>query len=470
MKHVIGVAFNELRLLARSGAVAGGLGLVAALMVLALALSLAKQGEIQEERARLTALAEEAWAAQPDRHPHRVVHFGDFVFRPISWLAAFDLGAEAFAGHALFLEGHRQNPSNFSEAGAAGAIRRFSQLTPAFVLHTLTPLLLLFVGAGTVAGERRSRRLALLISLGVGRGSLLFGKSLALFALGLLLLAPAGVWLFVSAASAASGGDSLRRALLLLAGSLVHLLIWSAGVVLVSSLARSRRTALLALLGLWFTSVIAIPRLGASLAPLERPAPTRAESEIAAARDLAEIGDSHNPDDPYFGALRERTLAEQGVERVEDLPFNFGGLVMLEGERLTTELYNRRFQETVSRLREQSQWVARVAWLTPFQALRNLSQRAAGVDLEHLLHFLAEGEKRRYAMVQALNELHRREIRFENDRGQRLEASRWAEIPRQPYRPPTLDELPGAGGGGLGQLAVWAALVLSTLFLAARSR
>ena len=461
------MAGHELRLLRRSGAALGGFSLVAALIVISLLLSLERQTTLRAERARLAALAEGAWDAQPDRHPHRVVHFGDFVFRPISWLAAFDLGAEAYAGHALFLEGHRQNPSNFGEASAAGAVLRFAQLTPAFVLHTLAPLLMLFAGAGSVALERESGRLALLTSLGVARRSLLFGKCLALFSLGALLLAPAGFWLL---ASGAGGGDSLRRASILLAGYLAYLLTWAAGIVLVSFLARSRRTAVLVLLGLWSLAVVVVPRLGASLAPLERPAPTRVESEIAAERDLAKVGDSHNPNDPYFAGLRQRTLAEHGVERVEDLPFNYGGLVMVEGERLTTELFNRRFEETFSRLRDQSAWVSRLAWVTPFQALRGLSQRAAGVDLEHQLHFLTESESRRYAMVQALNELHRREIRYENDRGQRLDAARWAEIPRQPYRLPALDQLPGGAGAGLGQLAAWTVLALLALFLAARLR
>ena len=293
----IRVLQNELRLLWRSRVARGGMALSGGLVLVSLLLSLERHESLRTERARLAALAETSWSAQPDRHPHRVVHFGDFVFRQVSPLAAFDLGAEAYSGHVLFLEGHRQNPSNFSEADATGAVLRFSQLTPAFVLHTLIPLLLLFLGAGSIAGEHETGRLPMLSSLGVHHRSLAFGKAMALFVVALLLLLPAACWLLIASAA---GGDSALRAGLILIGYGVYLAIWSAAVVTLSCWASSRRTALLASLGLWVLVVVVVPRLGASWAPFEAPAPSRAESEIAAQRDLMKVGDSHKPPRPLF--------------------------------------------------------------------------------------------------------------------------------------------------------------------------
>jgi len=467
MRTVLRVAIQELRLLRRTGAALGGAVLVTLLLVVSLTLSAERHSALEEERARLSALADTQWTAQPDRHPHRVVHFGDFVFRPVSPLAAFDLGAEAYAGSVLFLEGHRQNPSNFSEAGATGAVLRFAQLTPAFVVGGLIPLLLLFVGAGAVAGERESGRLPLLASLGVNTRRLFAGKALALSLLAATLFLPAMVWLLVAARD---GQDARLRTSLLLVGCGLYLLTWAVGVVLISALARSRRGALLALLGVWALLVVLLPRLGASLAPLERPAPTRLESQIAVERDLAKIGDSHNPDDPYFADLRARTLADHGVSSIKELPFNYGGLVMLEGERLTAELHERHVETLFGRLREQSAWSSLLGWATPFVALRSLSQRAAGVDLEHLLHFLRHGEARRYAMVQALNQLHVDQIQLADDRGQRLSASHWEDIPRQTITVPPLEGLRGGVGGSLGQLSLWAIGVVGGLLLLGRSR
>ncbi|SDA16318.1 DUF3526 domain-containing protein [Sphingomonas sp. NFR15] len=51
--------------------------------------------------------------------------------------------------------------------------------------------------------------------------------------------------------------------------------------------------------------------------------------------DLHKPGDSHNPDDPFFKAFKERTLRQYGVTRVEALPVNHNGLLATEGEKRT---------------------------------------------------------------------------------------------------------------------------------------
>ena len=96
--------------------------------------------------------------AQPNRHPHRMVHYGHFAFRPLDPLAAFDPGIDAFAGSVIYLEGHRQNSANFADVRQSSLLLRFGQLTPAFVLQTLLPLLLIVLGAGIIARERETRQ------------------------------------------------------------------------------------------------------------------------------------------------------------------------------------------------------------------------------------------------------------------------------------------------------------------------
>jgi len=58
--------------------------------------------------------ARESWEANPDKHPHRMGHFGTFAFRIKQPLSVFDFGIESFTGSAVFLEAHRQNSVNFS--------------------------------------------------------------------------------------------------------------------------------------------------------------------------------------------------------------------------------------------------------------------------------------------------------------------------------------------------------------------
>jgi ABC-2 type transport system permease protein len=51
----------------------------------------------------------------------------------------------------MFLEGHRQNTANFGDVNQSSLLVRFGQLTPAFVLQTVAPLLLIFLGYGAIA-------------------------------------------------------------------------------------------------------------------------------------------------------------------------------------------------------------------------------------------------------------------------------------------------------------------------------
>ena len=92
------------------------------------------------------------WLGNPDKHPHRMAHYGHFAFRPRSPLSLFDTGMDRFLGNAIFLEAHRQNTVNFSEAGFSTGLMRFGELSVAMLLQVLLPLLIFFLGAGIFSG------------------------------------------------------------------------------------------------------------------------------------------------------------------------------------------------------------------------------------------------------------------------------------------------------------------------------
>src|SRR5688572_29124383 len=52
--------------------------------------------------------ARESWDANPDKHPHRMAHFGSFAFRIKHPLSMFESGMESYTGNAVFLEAHKQ--------------------------------------------------------------------------------------------------------------------------------------------------------------------------------------------------------------------------------------------------------------------------------------------------------------------------------------------------------------------------
>ena len=119
------IAREEWRALARNRAGLIAALLVVALMIVAAMVSVERRAVIDSQRARYQATVDRQFDAQPDRHPHRMVHYGQFVFRPIPALAFFDSGVDGFTGNTVFLEGHRQNSANFSEARQSSLLLRF---------------------------------------------------------------------------------------------------------------------------------------------------------------------------------------------------------------------------------------------------------------------------------------------------------------------------------------------------------
>ncbi len=459
----LAIARHELRTLSRSRGALAAAGTTLLLLLASALASLDLAAQAAESRARQQAEAERQWQAQPDRHPHRVIHFGTFVFQPLGPLAAIDPGITAHTGHSLFLEGHRQNSANFAEARQSSVLLRFGLPTPAFVLQALAPLLLVFLAFGSVAAERERGTLALLRAQGVPGRTLLAGKALAHGGVALALLLPLALAILLAA-----GGEAgaLARGALMLPAYGAWLLAWSLGAILASALLPRARDALLTLLGAWILLVVVAPRLAPLAAEALHPAPSRLAAELAVAADLAKVGDPHDPNDPNFGPFRARVLAQHGVTDVEALPVNWGGLVSMEGERLQGEVFRRHMDAAQARERAQAATLDGAAWLAPALALRRLSMALAGTDLPGHQAFVRAAEEHRYAMVQALNALHVHKIRRQDDRAQRVGREHWLAMPAFHHAPPGPDWpalLPAAGA-----LLLWLLLPLALLPLAGR--
>ena len=60
-------------------------------------------------------------------------------------------------------------------------------------------------------------------------------------------------------------------------------------------------------------SALLIPRVATDVAHAALPLPDRLQTQVGIGRDLRMLGDSHNPDDPYFSAFRQKVLDHYGV-------------------------------------------------------------------------------------------------------------------------------------------------------------
>lgn len=467
------IARDELRLMARNRVAVIAFVLLVLLTLVAVLSSWSHQRGIAELRARHAHAAEEAFDAQPDRHPHRVVHYGHFIFRPLGPLAAFDPGVDAFTGNSMFLEGHRQNTANFGDVRQSSLLVRFGQLTPAFVLQVVAPLLLIFLGYGALARETERGTLRLLMLQGATRGQVVRGKLLALGTVALLAGLPAMIgFVLIAGQPGALALPMLTIAL----GYFAYLALWVVAILLVSALVRRSRDALLALVALWAVTVVLLPRVAPDIASAAVPLQNRLQTDIAIARDLRTMGDSHNPDDPHFAKFKAQVLARYGVTRVEDLPVNYKGLLGLEGERMTSELFDRYAGQSYAAQDRQNALVEATGVLSPAIAIRSLSMAAAGTDFAGHRRFLEQAEAYRYALVQRLNRLQADAVSYADDtavdagadRRKRVGAANWQAMPEFAFAAPDGATLARAALPGLAVVLGWLGVGAALLALATR--
>lgn len=467
------IAADELRLMRRNRVAVIAFVLLVLLTLVATVTSWSHQRGIAELRARQQAAAEQAFDAQPDRHPHRVVHYGHFIFRPLGPLAAFDPGVDAFTGNSIFLEGHRQNTANFGDVRQSSLLVRFGQLTPAFVLQAVAPLLLIFLGYGVIARERERGTLRPLMLQGASSRQIVAGKFGALGLVALLAGFPA---MLGFALIAGQPGASAAPMAVIALGYAAYLALWSVVIVLGSALARRSRDALLALLALWAVVVVLLPRVAPDVAGAAYPLANRLQTDVAIARDLRTMGDSHNPDDPHFARFKQSVLDRYGVERIEDLPVNYKGLLAIEGEKMTSELFDRYASESFAAQSNQNALVSAVGVLSPTIALRDLSMAAAGTDLAGHRRFLEQAEAYRFDLVQRLNRLQAEAVRYADDtasdpdadRRKRIAEDHWDSMPDFNFRQPEGTTLAAAALPGLAIVLGWLAVAAALLAWAAR--
>jgi len=473
MSPLLLIASDELRLMVRNRVALIAFALLVLLTLAAVASAWSHQQHAADLRARHQSAAEHAFDAQPDRHPHRVVHYGHFIYRPLSPLAAFDPGIDAFTGSSLFLEGHRQNTANFGDVRQSSLLIRFGQLTPAFVLQTVAPLLLIFLGYGVLARETERGTLRLLLLQGVHRSHVVGGKLLALGAVTLLAGLPAMAGFALIAGQ--PGASALPMVVTALAYG-AYLALWAVLIVFVSARVSHSRSALLGLVGFWVVTAVLLPRIAPDVANAVVPLESRLQTDIAIGRDLRRMGDSHNANDPHFTAFRQSVLDRYRVDRIEDLPVNFKGLQAIEGERLTSDLFDRYAAEADAAQGRQNQIVRTASLFSPPIALRSLSMAAAGTDLAAHQRFLSQAEAYRFDLVQRLNQLQAHGVSYADDsasdpgadRRKRIAADNWRQVPEFDYRPATASEL--ALGALPGLLVILGWLGLSGLLLIMATR
>lgn len=419
---------------------------IALTLILGLALCLAtfigwQNFKIQNsQRLKYKELVREKWLAKPDKHPHRMAHYGYLAFRDKHELSFFDFGIESFAGVSVFLEAHKQNTVNFSEAGFSNGMLRFGEMSVAMVLQLLVPLLIFFLGYHSISAEREAGTLKIILCQGVSWRQLLSGKTLGIIAVSFSLFIPVillTVLLWAMLSNWQVSMDASLRLVFLVLSYAIYFIICAGISVLVSAFHSSSKSALTTLLVLWVFFAIVMPRITQALGVILYPSPSKMEFSAAIASDLHKEGDSHDPDDPHYAKIKADVLKKYKVDDVKKLPFNYGGYVMAEGEKISAGIYNQHQRELNKTFEQQNSFTVTASYLNPFLAIKNLSMALTAADFETYMDFQNQAEAYRYGLAQRMNKLQIEKISNtapgEKEKPLSISRSNWAEQPDFQY-------------------------------------
>lgn len=431
--------WQETRLQVRSKNLPMLMAVLLALTALVAVLHWQQQQAFTQTQQHWQKVNDELWQSQPDRHPHRVAHYGSLVFRQSSPLAFLDAGVTPYVGNALYLEAHRQNGAALPQFSFSAGHLRLGYVSVATIVLVLLPLLLIAAGYNSINSERTSGRWRLLASLGVKPWQLLLGKgaAYALFVVVYLLLLLGLAAAFIAFSDSISSSSIWILLAAILGVYALYSLVWLALVIGVSALCKSATQSLFSLLAIWLGLVVILPKALPLVSEQLYPTPNRAAFEATTAAALKQVGDVHNPDDPHFARFKQTTLKRYGVEGVEQLPVNWNGLRMAEGERLTSEIFQQQYEQLHQLYQQQNRLLDWAGLVSPYLLASQLSQKLALSDSSAFADFEQQAEAYRYELIQQLNHLHATAVDHGDDKMQRVDSKHWQQLPMFEYTAPS---------------------------------
>lgn len=378
------------------------------------------------------------WESNPDKHPHRMAHYGYLVFREKHPLSFFDPGINNYLGNLIFLEAHRQNTANFSEASFSSGLLRFGYISAAMILQILVPLLLFFWGFSLVSNDREKGTLKIIFTQGIQWRQFLWGKIWGLYALALTVFLPAVVFtLLLILSNHSANTQTIIRYLLLILSYSLYFLMACILAVYISARSKSSKNSLVTLIGIWLTFTLVLPKVATVYGQTQYPAPSKVAFDTEVEKELLKLGDNHNPDDPHYKGIKDSVLAAHKVSSTDQLPFNYSGFIMKEGEKLSTQAYLLHEKRLVNIYRKQSNAFRLTGLINPVVAIKQFSMALTGADYATYRDFLGQAEAYRYKLAQTMNDL---QIKFISNNKKApdgkhiLDHSHWADFPDFDYQ------------------------------------
>ena len=377
------------------------------IMLLIVTVSLGKR-EFEKKRETYelaTKHLREQWESIESMNPHSAAHYGTYIFKPTTVLSMIDDGVSSVTGNVQRIEGHVQNEMVHSEASQSMFVSRFGKLKSSLLLQFIVPILLVFMSFRSINSEKQSGRLKLLILQGVPLSGLLGAKALFVWLYGVLLLLLTVV-VFVGFSGVQFSGEVFPRLGAMLIAYALYYSILVGLTVYLSARWTSVTAVLSTMLSLWILWTIFIPNIAMSAVENKHELPSRKAFKTAMSDDRSQGIDGHNSEDERIEELKQKVLAEYGVDSVDQLPINFDGLLMQADEEFGNQVWDKHFgniREVLDQQKRSYQWAGLIS---PFIALQNSSKGFAGNDNFHHQDFLLQAESYRRNLLKTLNDEH----------------------------------------------------------------
>lgn len=415
--------------------------------------------KLQQE---VTANARHHWDTQGEKNSHSAAHFGIYLFKPLSPLAIWDNGIDKHAGISLYVEAHVRNQLQFKAVEDNALLARWGELTPAMVLLVLVPLLLVWLAGSSIVNDRKNGTLKLVASQGISPSRYIWGKAAALWCISAVIIG--AVWLLGGTMATILSKQSfftLPAVLLLLlylmyTGIFIHLGLW------VSTIARSRRSAMVSLLVIWLAAVWLVPRYTAQLSENKYPSPYTEDFLKKISDDVAVNGISaHGPTNEKMKKLETEWSKKYGVDSVQQLPINWMGVTLQADEDTNNIIFDRHYDTLYRLYNTQLGWHYYSSLLSPFMPAQLASMSFTATDLNATQHFYEASEAYRKKFISILNNRLRDKSTYGGrDTGT---AAFWKTLPAFEYRQPDLHTRWKKGFPKLAIVAIW--LILSMLLM-----
>jgi ABC-2 type transport system permease protein len=162
--------------------------------------------------------------------------------------------------------------------------------------------------------------------------------------------------------------------------------------------------ALVILLAFWIVNGLIATRAITDIAKRLYPTPSAFAFQQAIDREMQSGPDGHDTADKRAEALKQRVLKQYGAEKLEDLPVNFAGLSLQEGEEHGNAVFDRHYGQLWNRFERQNQLKQIAGLLAPMLVIQSVSMGLAGTDFAHHRDFAAAAESYRRTLVKKMND------------------------------------------------------------------